>query len=70
MKKVILIWILFLTGLTGYGVWATFSQNLIDYADDFRFSLREESASGRRPLFFPPYFQNRGPRGGGFGYGK
>ncbi len=102
MKKLFSIWLVVLLMLTGFGVWATYSNYLIDDADDFNVSLgkpvkkivrrttqptgggdawgddnnvvepslREDSTRGTSKGFFPLYFSGRGPKGGGFGYGK
>ena len=70
MKAIVAVWILGLLALTGLGVWATYSNKLIDAAEDFNFSVREDSKTKKRPAFFPAYFKGRSPTGGGFGFGK
>ena len=70
MKYILFIWILILAGLTGLGVWATYTGDVIKEASGFDFSLREDTATGRRPLFFQHYYKKRSPRGGGRGRGK
>jgi len=70
MKAILIGWILFLSALTGYGVWATYTGKAVDEASDYDFSLREDAVTGVRPLFFKRYFKGRGPRGGGLGFGK
>jgi len=69
MRTIFVIWLIVLLALTGFGVWATYSDWLIDEAEGEDFSLREDSAAGRRRRFFPPYFARR-PTGGGWGFGK
>lgn len=70
MNKVIFGWLFLLLAFTGFGVWATYSDRLIEAAEQFQFDLREDSVSGKRPKFFESYFKKRGPLGGGFGHGK
>jgi hypothetical protein len=43
----------------------------IEYAEDQNISLKEDSKTGRRPVyFFSSTYRTRGPGGGGFGFGK
>ena len=67
MKIIIGIWMGILSLISGYGIWATASNNIIDRAADEE-SLREDSVTGKRPLYF--YKRLRGPRGGGLQFGK
>lgn len=70
MKAVVFGWLLLLIGLTGFGVWATYSDYLIEESDQFSYDMREDSVTGKKRKFFPAFFKKRGPLGGGFGYGK
>ena len=46
MSKIVWIWVIGLFLVTTYGVYATFSNDLIEYADE-EDSLREDSVTGR-----------------------
>ncbi len=70
MNKVIIGWLVLLLTLTGFGAWATYSKRLFETAEQFKFDLREDSVTGRRPKFFESYMRKRSPTGGGFGHGK
>ncbi|MCB1157842.1 MAG: hypothetical protein H7A25_02675 [Leptospiraceae bacterium] len=68
--KFVLIWNIILMLLTGYRYYAVNSRSNIEYAEGVNISLKEDSRTGRRPIYFFGTLRSRTPSGGGFGFGK
>lgn len=68
--KLFIIWNVILFFFTTYSYYSSSSGKNIDYAEGTKVSLKQDSRTGRRPIYFFGSLRPRSPSGGGFSFGK
>ena len=68
--KAFIIWNAIVFTFTSYSYYSASTAKNIEYAEGVNISLKQDSRTGRRPIYFFGSLRPRSPSGGGFSFGK